>query len=107
MVPTEGTGDGCNSSWFPVPDTSMDRPHREPMEPFPRATIPRLAQGSVSMGLESRGGRIYFYRKIWNRGRVKSEYVGGGVLAILAARLDQEDREERDARKANERDRWD
>lgn len=59
------------------------------------------------MGLESRGGRFYYYRKVWDRGRVKSEYVGGGVLAILAARLDQEDREDRDDRKANERARWD
>ena len=37
------------------------------------------------MGLESRGGRLYYYRKVWDRGRVRSEYVGGGLLAVMAA----------------------
>ena len=59
------------------------------------------------MGLESRGGRFYYYRKVWDRGRVKSEYVGGGLLALLAARMEQEDREEKEARKASEQARWD
>jgi hypothetical protein len=58
------------------------------------------------MGLESRGGRLYFYRKVWDRGRVRSEYVGGGLLALLAYRLELEDREEREARKASEQARW-
>jgi hypothetical protein len=59
------------------------------------------------MGLESRGERFYYYRKVWNRGRVKSEYLGGGRLAILAARLEQADREEEEERKASEQARWD
>src|SRR4051794_25841524 len=59
------------------------------------------------MGLESRGGRIYYYRKVWDRGRAKSEYLGRGDLAIMTARLEQEDREDREARKADERARWD
>jgi hypothetical protein len=59
------------------------------------------------MGLELRGGRFYYYRKVWDRGRVKSEYLGGGDLALLAARLEQEDREDREARKAIEQARWD
>ena len=59
------------------------------------------------MGLESRGRRFYYYRKVWDRGRVKSEYVGSGLLALLAARMEQEDREEREARKASEQAQWD
>jgi hypothetical protein len=59
------------------------------------------------VGLESRGGKFYYYRKVWDRGRVKSEYVGGGLLALLAARMDQEDREEKETRKASEQARWD
>lgn len=59
------------------------------------------------MGLESRGRRFYYYRKVWDRGRVKSEYVGGGLLALLAARMEREDREEKEARKASEQARWD
>jgi len=58
------------------------------------------------MGLESRGGKLYYYRKVWDRGRVKSEYLGGGLLAILAARLEQEDREDKEARKASEQAEW-
>jgi hypothetical protein len=80
---------------------------RTPGVQFLRATVQRLAQGSVSMGLESRGGRFYYYRKVWDRGRVKSEYVGSGLLALLAARMEQEDREEKEARKASEQARWD
>lgn len=59
------------------------------------------------MGLESRGGRFYYYRKVWDRGRVKSEYAGSGLLALLAARMDQEDREDKEARKASDQARWD
>jgi hypothetical protein len=59
------------------------------------------------MGLESRGGKFYYYRKVWNRGRVKSEYVGGGLLALVAARMDQEVREEEEDRRASEQARWD
>ncbi|WP_165220233.1 hypothetical protein [Aquisphaera insulae] len=59
------------------------------------------------MGLELRGSKFYFYRKVWDRGRVRSEYVGGGFLALLAGRLDQEDRDEKEQRKASEQARWD
>jgi len=86
---------------------SIDRTRQSPGVQFLRATVQNLAQGSVSMGLESRGGRFYYYRKVWDRGRVKSEYVGSGLLALLAARMEQEDREEKEARKASERARWD
>ena len=59
------------------------------------------------MGLELRGGNLYYYRKVWDGGRVKSEYLGGGLLAILAAGLEQEDREDKEARKASEQAQWD
>ena len=59
------------------------------------------------MGLESRGRRFYYYRKVWDRGRVRSEYVGGGLLAVMAAQMEQADREEEEARKVTEQARWD
>ena len=52
------------------------------------------------MGLEFRGNRPRYYRKHWNGGEVRSEYVGTGMLALLAATLDEEKREEAQARKA-------
>jgi hypothetical protein len=86
---------------------SIHRTRQNPGVQFLRATVQRLAQGSVPMGLESRGGKFYYYRKVWDRGRVKSEYVAGGLLALLAARMEQEDREQKEARKAAEQARWD
>ena len=59
------------------------------------------------MGLELRGGNLYYYRKVWNRGRVKSEYVGGGPVAFLAVRMDQAIRREEEARKTSDQVRWD
>lgn len=41
------------------------------------------------MAIESRRGRPYYYRKARRGGRVVSEYVGGGALGALAARLDR------------------
>ena len=46
------------------------------------------------MGLELRDGGLYYYRKRRVGRRVKSEYVGSGMLAVLAARLDEETRDE-------------
>jgi hypothetical protein len=46
------------------------------------------------MGLEFRGNRPRYYRKHWNGGEVRGEYVGSGMLALLAATLDEERREE-------------
>ncbi len=47
------------------------------------------------MGWERRGSSEYYYRKVLRRGRVVSEYVGSGELAILTALLDEEQRAER------------
>lgn len=47
------------------------------------------------MGIEFRGGHAYYYRKRWVDGRPVSEYVGGGLLALAAAELDQDARAER------------
>lgn len=48
------------------------------------------------MGLETRGGRSYYYRKRRIGDRVVSEYVGGGETARLIAMLEglERDREE-------------
>jgi hypothetical protein len=51
------------------------------------------------MGLESRDGRLYYYRKRRAGGRVTSEYVGAGRLAAAMAALDAEEREEEEARR--------
>jgi hypothetical protein len=50
------------------------------------------------MAWETRGGSRYYYRKRKVNGRVRSEYVGAGLGAELAADLDQErhDQAERD-----------
>ncbi|MGH9943932.1 MAG: hypothetical protein ACRD9R_16425 [Pyrinomonadaceae bacterium] len=48
------------------------------------------------MGWETRKGREYYYRKERDGGRVRSVYVGRGVVAGLIARLDALDRDERE-----------
>ena len=58
------------------------------------------------MGLETRRGRAYFYRKRRDGGRVVSEYGGGGEMAALCGRLEAIDREKReDERRAVREDR--
>lgn len=37
------------------------------------------------MGIEIRGDHAYYYRKHWRDGRCVSEYVGGGILALVVA----------------------
>lgn len=44
------------------------------------------------MGWETRRGRRYYYRKIWDDGKVKSVYCGSGERGELAAREDEERR---------------
>jgi uncharacterized protein YceH (UPF0502 family) len=55
------------------------------------------------MGLENRRNGCYFYHKVRNGGRVTSEYVGGGLLALDAASLMKSEAERRKA----EREAWD
>ncbi len=55
------------------------------------------------MGWERRGNYSYYYRKMRIAGRVRSVYVGQGEIAVLTARLDKMQREEREAQRANER----
>jgi hypothetical protein len=47
------------------------------------------------MGWESRGNRLYYYRKRREGQRVVSEYLGTGMTASLIAELDNEDYLER------------
>jgi len=44
------------------------------------------------MGWETRGNGSYYYRKVRDGGRVRSEYVGAGMLAEALAGLDEIDR---------------
>lgn len=46
------------------------------------------------MGLEFRGSQPRYYRKHWNGGMVRSEYVASGDMALFFAALDEERREE-------------
>jgi len=55
------------------------------------------------MGWEQRGSESYFYRKERSAGHVRSVYVGRGEIAVLTARLDKMQREEREAQRAKER----
>jgi hypothetical protein len=59
------------------------------------------------MGLERRNGGLYYYRKRRVGRSVRSEYVGGGMLAEFAARLDEEDRDEARQQAAAVKAEWD
>ena len=52
------------------------------------------------MGWEQRRGRSYYYRKVRVGGRVRSEYVGSGMLGELCASGDDAKRQNRAARRA-------
>ena len=52
------------------------------------------------MGLETRHGNLYYYRKRREGGRVISEYAGGGHVAGLFAALDGEARAKHEVKAA-------
>lgn len=47
------------------------------------------------MGLERRGNKLYYYKKIRLNGRVKSVYYGSGELAESLSLLDELDKREK------------
>src|SRR5687768_12011771 len=53
------------------------------------------------MGVEYHQGRAYYYRKVRRDGRPTSEYVGGGVLALLAMERAEKEHAERSAADAS------
>jgi hypothetical protein len=56
------------------------------------------------MGWEQkRRGRWYYYRKLRVGGRVRSEYMGTGLLAQMSAEADNDKRRERAATRAADR----
>lgn len=61
------------------------------------------------MPWEQRGNQTYYYRSKRVGGRVVKEYLGGGVLGMLAAETDEIEREQRADERAQlqaERDHW-
>lgn len=53
------------------------------------------------MGIETRNGNIYYYRKRREGAKVVSEYVGSGEVAYIADHMAKREREEkREARQA-------
>ena len=44
------------------------------------------------MGWETRGNGRYYYRKVRDGGRVRSEYLGAGVVAEMLADIDDDAR---------------
>lgn len=46
------------------------------------------------MGWETRNGRQYFYRKVRNGDKIRSDYIGHGELARAIAYFEQRDNEE-------------
>ena len=55
------------------------------------------------MGWEQRRGRSYYYRKVRAGGRVRSEYIGSGIVAQICAGDDEDKRRDRAAKCAAER----
>ncbi len=56
------------------------------------------------MAIEYRNGTPYYYRKIREGKKVKSQYVAGGALAYMVAELDQQERFIKESNKAEERE---
>ena len=55
------------------------------------------------MGWEQRRERSYYYRKVRVGGRVRSEYMGSGIVAQICAGDDDEKRRDRAAKRAADR----
>lgn len=58
------------------------------------------------MGWEQRRGHSYYYRKVREGGHVRSEYVGGGIVAQICAGDDDDKRRDRQATRAADRATW-
>lgn len=51
------------------------------------------------MGWEQRGGGSYYYRKVREGGRVRSKYMGNGVLGQICAENDRDEQRDRTAKR--------
>jgi hypothetical protein len=56
------------------------------------------------MAWEERGGRRYYYRKVWKDGRCFSVYEGGGLVGERAAERVEDERDAQARRRGAERD---
>ena len=62
-----------------------------------RSTTPK------AMSWEQRNGRSYYFRKVREGGRVRSKYVGSGIVAQICAGNDNVKRRDRAAKRAADR----
>ena len=88
---------GAHSTVLPTRPNSAERDGRK------RGSRKNVAQRKEPMGWEQKRGRSYYYRKVRVGGRVRSEYVGSGMLGQLCAADDANQRRERAARRAADR----
>lgn len=68
--------------------------------PLERGWQKNVAQHRKPMSWEQRRGRSYYFRKVREGGRVRSKYVGSGIVAQICAGDDNDERRERDAKRA-------
>ena len=58
------------------------------------------------MAIEKRNGRLYYTQSTRVRGKVKREYLGSGILGLLAYLMDQQKRHEQQVQRRLRQEEW-